>query len=148
MHSCRFAVLVVLFASVQQALAQSLPLDRIRLPPGFTIELLARVPSVRAMTFGANGTLFAGSVQGRVYAIEASAFDVTSQRPPVMHTIASGLREPAGVAFRGGALYVSAVSRILRFDDIERRLANPPEPIVVSDRFPADGHHGRKFIAF
>jgi glucose/arabinose dehydrogenase len=148
MHSCRFAVLVVLFLAVQQALAQSLPLDRIRLPPGFTIELLARVPAVRAMTFGANGTLFAGSVQGRVYAIEASAFDAASQRPPVVHTIASGLRDPAGVAFRGGALYVSAVSRILRFDDIERRLANPPEPIVVSDRFPTDGHHGRKFIAF
>ena len=62
--------------------------------------------------------------------------------------IASGLREPAGVAFRDSALYVSAVSRILRFDDIERRLANPPAPVVVSDRFPSDGHHGRKFIAF
>ncbi len=62
--------------------------------------------------------------------------------------IASGLREPAGVAFRDGSLYVSAVSRILRFDDIERRLANPPQPVVVNDRFPTDGHHGRKFIAF
>ena len=62
--------------------------------------------------------------------------------------IASGLREPAGVAFRDGALYVSAISRILRFDDIERRLADPPQPVVVSDRFPTDGHHGRKFIAF
>jgi glucose/arabinose dehydrogenase len=62
--------------------------------------------------------------------------------------IASGLREPAGVAFRDGALYVSAISRIVRFDDIERRLADPPAPVVVSDRFPTDGHHGRKFIAF
>ncbi|MFI4925115.1 MAG: PQQ-dependent sugar dehydrogenase, partial [Vicinamibacteria bacterium] len=59
-----------------------------------------------------------------------------------------GLREPAGVAFRDGALYVSAVSRILRLDDIERRLDNPPSPVLVSDRFPDDGHHGRKFIAF
>ncbi len=42
--------------------------------------------------------------------------------------IASGLREPAGVAFRDRALYVSAISRILRFDDIERRLADPPAP--------------------
>ncbi len=66
----------------------------------------------------------------------------------VTNVIASGLREPAGVAFRDGALYVSAVSRILRFDDIERRLSDPPPPIVVSDRFPTDGHHGRKFIAF
>jgi glucose/arabinose dehydrogenase len=65
-----------------------------------------------------------------------------------VRVIASGLREPAGVAFRDGALYVSAVSRILRFDGIEARLADPPEPVVVSDRFPQDGHHGRKFIAF
>jgi glucose/arabinose dehydrogenase len=83
-----------------------------------------------------------------VYAIETGAVEEKPQRAPVVHTIASGLREPTGVAFRNGALYVSAVSRILRFDDIERRLANPPDPVLVSDRFPTDGHHGRKFIAF
>jgi glucose/arabinose dehydrogenase len=62
--------------------------------------------------------------------------------------IIANLREPAGVAFLNGALYVSAISRILRFDDIERRLDSPPEPVVVSDAFPGEGHHGRKFIAF
>src|SRR4029077_15224216 len=56
--------------------------------------------------------------------------------------------EPAGVAFRNGALYVSAISRILRYDDIESRLDNPPAPAVVRDSVPTDGHHGRKFIAF
>jgi glucose/arabinose dehydrogenase len=66
----------------------------------------------------------------------------------VSQVIATGLREPAGVAFRDGALYVSAVSRVVRFDEIEKRLANPPAPVVVTDRFPTDGHHGRKFIAF
>ena len=65
-----------------------------------------------------------------------------------MRAIASGLRDPSGVAFRDGALYVSAVSRILRFDDIERRLDDPPAPVVVTDRYPGDAHHGRKFIAF
>ena len=139
---------IVLAAFGAAADAQPLPLDRIKLPPGFTIELLARVPGVREMTFGANGTLFAGSVQGSVYAIEAGSMGGNPGRAPVVHTIASGLREPAGVAFRNGALYVSAVSRILRFDDIERRLANPPAAVVVNDRFPTDGHHGRKFIAF
>jgi hypothetical protein len=58
------------------------------------------------------------------------------------------LRQPVGVAFRDGALYVSAVNRIVRFDDIERRLDAPPEPVVVTDRFPSDGSHGWKFIAF
>ena len=65
-----------------------------------------------------------------------------------IHVIASGLAEPAGVAFRDGALYVSAIDRILRFDAIEERLANPPKPSIVTDRLPSDRHHGRKFIAF
>jgi glucose/arabinose dehydrogenase len=52
------------------------------------------------------------------------------------------------VAYRNGALYVSAVNRILRFDDIERRLDSPPPPVVVTDAYPTDGHHGWKFIAF
>jgi len=36
----------------------------------------------------------------------------------------------------------------VRFDDIERRPDNPPQPVVVADLFPTDGQHGRKFIAF
>jgi len=132
-------------AMPQSLAAQPLPLDQIRLPAGFAIEVLARASGVRQMTFGANGTLFAGSVGGRVYAI---TLDANGQRPATVRTIASDLRDPAGVAFRDGSLYVSAVSRILRLDDIERRLDNPPQPVVVSDRFPTDGQHGRKFIAF
>lgn len=51
------------------------------------------------------------------------------------------------MAFRDSALYVSAISRILRFDDIESRLDKPPQPVVMSDKFPRDAHHGWKFIA-
>ena len=124
-----------------------LPVATLKLPPGFTIEVVARVPNARAMTWGAAGTLFVGSAsEGKVYALTLPPPGTKGEA--VASVIASGLREPAGVAFRDGALYVSAVSRILRFDDIERRLANPPPPVVVSDRFPTDGHHGRKFIAF
>ena len=130
------------------ALAQSaLPLETIVLPAGFVIETVARVPNARQMTWGANGTLFVGSTEaGRVYAVTLGP--AGGNREAVVRVIASGLREPAGVAFRDGALYVSAVSRILRYDDIERHLADPPAPVIVSDRFPTEGHHGRKFIAF
>ena len=130
------------------ALAQStLPIDSIRLPPGFSIEVAARVPNARAMTWGAAGTLFVGTAQeGKVYAVTLPP--AGSRGDARVQVIASGLREPAGVAFRDRALYVSAVSRILRFDDIEARLTDPPKPVIVNDRLPADGHHGRKFIAF
>jgi len=125
---------------------RELPVDQIRLPPGFTISVVARVPNARAMTFGSGGTLFVGSGgAGNVYAVRLPASD---DGEASVRTIASGLRQPAGVAFRGGALYVSAVDRILRFDDIERRLDDPGKPVIVTDRFPTDYSHGRKFIAF
>ncbi|MFP3649238.1 sorbosone dehydrogenase family protein, partial [Paraburkholderia sp. SIMBA_054] len=61
---------------------------------------------------------------------------------------ATGLEAPVGVAWHDGALYVSAVSRILRFDSIDTRLSAPPQPAVVTDKLPAETHHGAKFIAF
>ena len=123
--------------------AADLPLGQIKLPPGFVIETVARVPNARAMTWGDGGTLFVGSAgAGNVYAVTLAPTGA------VVRVVASDLRDPAGVAFRNGALYVSAISRILRYDDIERRLDKPPAPVVVTDMYPAEGHHGRKFIAF
>ena len=137
------AALVALACATPLAATQpALPLDRIKLPPGFVIETVARVPDARAMTWGERGTLFVGSTTGKVYALTLTG------NGAAVRVIASGLREPAGVAFRDGALYVSAVSRILRYDGIERLLDHPPAPVVVSEAFPTDGQHGRKFIAF
>ncbi len=52
------------------------------------------------------------------------------------------------MAFRDGSLYVAEISRIIRFDNIEDRLENPPAPMVISNSFPSDEHHGWKFIRF
>jgi glucose/arabinose dehydrogenase len=140
--SLTIAVCLMLVAPFSRG--EDLPLDKIKLPPGFAIELLARVPNAREMALGARGTLFVGSTDaGKVYAVTAKPAG-----PATVTAIASGLNRPVGVAFHDGALYVSAVSRILRFDDIESRLDTPPRPVVVSDRFPTDAHHGWKFIAF
>ena len=124
-------------------------LDRIKLPPGFSIALWARVDNARQMALGrtdaTGGTLFVGSMRaGRVHAVRFDA-GFTAQPPTV---VASNLQLPVGVAYRDGALYVSAVGRILRYDDIERRLEQPPAAVVLTDRLPTDTHHGWKFIAF
>ena len=58
------------------------------------------------------------------------------------------MNTPNGVAFRDGSLYVAEIDRILRYDRIESRLENPPEPVVVNDTYPSDRMHGWKFIAF
>ena len=55
---------------------------------------------------------------------------------------------PNGVAYRNGDLYVAEVNRILRFNDIEANLTNPPTPEVIFDQYPTEKHHGWKFIAF
>jgi glucose/arabinose dehydrogenase len=120
------------------------PLAEIKLPPGFHIELAARVDNAREMALGAKGTLFVGSMQaGKVYAVKLKPGALGT-----VTTIASGLNLPVGVAFHDGALYVSSVNRILRYDKIEEHLDDPPQPVVVSDRFPSNTHHGWKFIAF
>jgi hypothetical protein len=49
---------------------------------------------------------------------------------------------PNGAPVRDGAPYVAEASRILRFEDIESRLDNPPRPVIVSDRLPTGRHHG------
>ena len=55
-----------------------------------------------------------------------------------VYTLAKGLELPVGVAYRNGALYVSAVDRILRYDDIEKHLSDPPAPVVITDQLPKD----------
>ncbi|MCB9167962.1 MAG: PQQ-dependent sugar dehydrogenase [Flavobacteriales bacterium] len=122
-------------------------LEDVRLPPGFAIQMYAdSVENARAMCWGDRGTLFVGSRDaGIVHALRDTDGDGTPDR---RWTIARGLRMPAGVAFRQGALYVSAIDRILRFDAIEDHLDDPPVPVVVTDDLPQETHHGWKFIAF
>jgi len=145
-------VLALAAATLGPASAADLPLERISLPPGFTIELWTRVDNPRQMSLGRvdehGGTLFVGSMRaGKVHAIRFDA-DFKAQQPA--RVVASGLQLPVGVAYRDGQLYVSAVSRILRYDDIERHLADgtTAEAHILTDQLPTDTHHGWKFIAF
>jgi len=125
----------------------ALPIDQIKLPRGFKIGLFAsNVPNARSMILSPKGILFVGTRRaGRVYAVLDHNHDNQSDE---VVTIARELNMPNGVAFRNGSLFVAEVSRILRFDQIENRLSDPPEPAVVYDGFPRDRHHGWKFIRF
>lgn len=125
---------------------RSLPLQLIRLPAGFSISVYAdRVPGARSMTRSPRGILYVGTRKDRVYAVVDRDGDF---RADSVYTIASGLNAPNGVAWRDGALYVAEIDRILRFDGIDDRLADPPRPVVVRDDYPTDRHHGWKFIRF
>jgi glucose/arabinose dehydrogenase len=142
---CLWLVAVVIFAWPTSS--QALPLEQIKLPPGFEISVYASgVENARSMTLSPNGTLFVGTRSaGNVYAIVDRNGDFQADQ---VIKVAQGLNSPNGVAFRGGALYVAEVNRVLRFDNIESRLTSSSQPVVVNDQFPKDGHHGWKFIRF
>jgi glucose/arabinose dehydrogenase len=68
--------------------------------------------------------------------------------PEAVHVIADGLNSPNGLAYRDGSLYVAEIGRIIRFDDIDRQIENPPEPVVVTEELPDKGHHGWRYMDF
>jgi glucose/arabinose dehydrogenase len=123
--------------------AKDVPVDRVKLPKGFQIEVWADgLPNARSIAVGRKGTVFVGTrLVDRVYAV----VDRGGKRE--VKVIAKGLHRPNGVAFHDGALYVAELSRILRFDAIEDRLDDPPKPVVVYDKLPKDEPHGWKFLA-
>jgi glucose/arabinose dehydrogenase len=121
-------------------------LSDIRLPPGFTIGLYARVPGARSLALGDSGTVFVGSrAEGAVYAVVDRNRDGAADE---VLTIGRGLRTPNGVAFRDGALYVAETPRVLRYEGIESRVRDPAPPLVVTADLPDEDHHGWRYIRF
>ena len=131
-------IYALLFLSLLISTARAeIRLDDIKLPPGFIIDIYAqKVEGARSLALGPAGTVFVGSrSQGKVYALIDRNSDHRAEEVVV---IARGLNSPNGVAYHNGSLYVAEISRVLRFDDIGKRLLNPPEPVVVNDTFPKD----------
>jgi glucose/arabinose dehydrogenase len=134
-------------ASMQAPQVTPLVLSDLKLPSGFRIELYAEgLPSARQIAVGAKGTVFVGSRGARnVYALVDRNRDHKADEVKV---VATGLTQPSGIAFRNGSLYVAAVTRILRYDNIEDKLDAPPEPVVVYDKLPAGQGHTWKYLGF
>ena len=122
-------------------------LDLIELPAGFSIEIYVEgIKNARQMARGEKGTIFAGSRRGgKVWAVSDIDGD---QRADKVRLIDEGLRMPTGLEFRDGALYVGALGRILRYDDIEENLDQPPDPVLVTDALPKEQYHGWKYLRF
>jgi glucose/arabinose dehydrogenase len=124
----------------------SLPLEKIKLPPGFSIAVYAEVPAARSMVMSPSGTLFVGTQRpGFVYAVKDTDGDHIADKKWI---IASGMNNPNGVAIKNGNLYVAEISKVTKFDDIENHLDNPGKGTVIYDQFPTEWPHGWKYIAF
>ena len=122
-----------------------LPLDKIKLPSGFKAEVWSSGhPGGRTMVMGDKGTMFMGTrTIGRVYAI----VDKDGKRE--VKTLLSGLTQPNGLAFHNGSLYVFAINRVFRYDNIEDHLDKAPEPVELTAAYnlPDTVHHNWKYVA-
>ena len=125
---------------------EKIPLDRIKLPPGFKAEIWSHGHAAgRTMVMGAKGTMFMGTrVIGRVYAITEQGGKREAK------VLLQGLTQPNGLAFHNGSLYVFAINRVLRYDNIEDKLDNPGEPVDLTKAYdlPDTVHHNWKYVAF
>jgi glucose/arabinose dehydrogenase len=124
------------------AAADKLPVAKLKLPPGFNIEVYAAgMANARSMREGDKGTVFVGSrLVDKVYGI------VNKDGKRSVKVIASGLYRPNGLAFHDGTLYIAELSKISKIDKIEDNLDNPPKPTMIYDNLPKDEAHGWKFI--
>ena len=123
--------------------ADKLPIAKMKLPPGFKVEVFAsEVLDARGLRQGDKGTVFVSSlfVGGKIYAI----VDKGGKRE--VKTLLDKLTLPNGIEFHKGALYVATPKAITRYDGIEDRLDSPPSPAMVYDQLPGDIPHGWKFI--
>ena len=124
---------------------EKIPLDRLQVPPGFQLELWSHGhPGGRMMARGDKGTIFMGTrAIGRVYAVYERDGKKT------VKVVAEKLVQPNGVLFHNGSLYVAAINKVLRYDNIEANLDAIPAPVDLTDAFklPPDVHHNWKFLA-
>ena len=102
----RIGLTIIVAWITQIGWAQStLPVDRIRLPEGFTIEVYASgLRTARGLSFAPDGTLFGGTKAGEVYAVRPDGRTVTVTRR---------LNMPVGLDFFDGDLYISSLYKIV-----------------------------------
>jgi len=95
-----------------------LPLDKIKLPEGFKVEVFAEgIDRARALALSPEETLFVGTMSKKGV--------VTAVKDGKHYPLSKKWEMPNGVAFKDGDLYVAEVSRIHKFADIEKNLDNP-----------------------
>lgn len=116
-------------------------LSSIRLPPGFSISLVASgLNRPRELALSPSGNLAIGGLGKSVSLLtpEGASFALDN------------LDIPNGVAFRGGDLFVAETDRVLRYDGLDAALARTPfvapTPVLITDRLPSRSHHGLRFI--
>ena len=117
--------------------------DSLRVPPGFTVRLFAKVPGARVMTVGPDGALYVSQTgQGRIVRLVARAGAATADSQTVA---VSGLDSPHGMAWRGNWLYIANTGAVVRVRIESGRAVTTPEVLA---RYSSGGGHFTRSIVF
>jgi len=128
------------------ARSHDLPLEALRLPPGFQISVFAELTNPRQLALSESGIVYAGSFRaGNLYGVIDANSDGSADK---VVTIDHGLTLPTGIAIQDGDLYVGAVNKLLVYRDIDQTFESSPEPFVLYDELPEETHHGWKYLGF
>ena len=126
--------------------AGEIPVNKLKVPAGFKVELWASgLPGGRAMAVSEDGKkVYVGTrVIGRVYEVT----DEGSKRS--VRVVVDKLTQPAGVAYKDGALWVFAIDKVLKFDGIAKSGNDAkPEDLTAKFDLPKEQHHNWKYVAF
>jgi len=121
--------------------------SRVRLPPGFSIDVYARNLPARFLRFGSRGDLLVSApADGAVYWLGRD--EDGDGRADARRTLVDGLERPHGLDLHDGWLYVAetgAVGRV-RFDEDAGRVAGDYERIVPN--LPRGGNHWTRTLRF
>jgi glucose/arabinose dehydrogenase len=131
----------LVLASATWAQAQA-----VTLPPGFHLDVFASgLGNPRFMALDPEGTLLVSVPgQGRVVALPDRNRD---GKADAVITVADGLNEPHGLAFRDGQLHVAETGRVVRFR-YDPGAMKASRPTVVVPALPSGGSHWTRTIAF
>ena len=125
--------------------AAAQPGPKLKLPPGFAIDVFAdKVGSVRFMAFDPAGTLLVSeSSAGRVLALPDKNGD---GKADAVKVVVKDLDQPHGLAFRDGALVIAETSRVQRFA-YDPGAMKASQPTLLA-RLPGSGGHWTRTVVF
>ena len=135
--------LILVITITMPCFGQSLDLNKLRLPDGFSISIYAEVENPRQLALGDENTVYVGSLRGKVWSLKSSADGTGASE---VSLVAEGLNTPTGVAYYDGDLYIGEINRISKISNIGSKPNVPQETETVSNSLPSRRHHGFKFL--
>lgn len=144
-------MLASLLGACQLAPGPDLPLERLRLPSGFSAEVWAVVPGARTLRVAENGArIWVGTRGDELFAVLDPDRDGVADE---VVRVASGLKVPNGLALdRDGTLVVAEQHRIIRLSEggAVREIVPPgvlPDRDLHGWRYAGLGPDGRLYVS-